>query len=62
MKAVIDELPYEWAARLRDGVMEDVEAVAVFSEEAQAFVLEDALGGGPGAQGHGDKRGEGDAD
>lgn len=42
--------------------MKDVEAVAVFPEEAHGFVGEDGLGSGAVAECHGEERGEGDAD
>lgn len=45
-----------------DGVVENVEAVAVFPEEAHGFVGEDGLGPGAGAECHGEECGAGDAD
>ena len=55
VEAVVDELT-DGGRDHHDGVMEDVDAVAVFSEETHGGVFEDMLGGGCGAKCHGNER------
>ena len=58
----VDEVTNGLGEHSLQGVMEDVETVAVFPEEAQGSVLEEMLGDRGWAQRHGDEGGRGDAD